>query len=173
MPKGLAFETSLVYVQFPDFSKEEDNHFHDDVLKLFSWLKDQKVKTIRELRVPDNLYNPVPDEMIESMLSYFQIFSLDWRKMDMCFDVIRLSTRHVRKVHLYSSGNWAVLHHWAMSNFSELSEVCNFDNFHSSDNLIHLIQLRTVIITIVDDVSFTLSFFNSLLIKTIIASPIS
>lgn len=43
----------------------------------------------------------------------FKVEEWDWKKMDICSDVIHESSPAVREVSLYSSGNNAVLMGWA------------------------------------------------------------
>ena len=55
------------------------------------------------------------DEVIEEALKGFQVEEWDWKKVDLCTDVISNSTEVARRVSLYSSCNNAVLMGWASS----------------------------------------------------------
>ncbi|KAH0563333.1 hypothetical protein GP486_002095 [Trichoglossum hirsutum] len=111
---GLRFEKMLTYVQLPNFDRSNGNQFHDDTQKLFRWLHDKGVRLIRDLSIPDSRSTPIPDEQIEEMLQPFTILNLNWRRLDLSIDTIHASVRDVHELHLYSSGNWAVLCYWSM-----------------------------------------------------------
>lgn len=53
------------------------------------------------------------DALIEEALEGFQVEIWDWKKVDLCTDVIANSTKVARHISLYSSGNNAVLLGWA------------------------------------------------------------
>ena len=56
---------------------------------------------------------PHADAAIVEALYGFQVEEWDWKKMDLCADVIYESSPGVREVSLYSSGNNAILVGWA------------------------------------------------------------
>ncbi|KAJ5618018.1 hypothetical protein N7537_003132, partial [Penicillium hordei] len=53
------------------------------------------------------------DTAIEGALSGFGVQVWDWKKVDICSDTISKSSRSVKEISLYSSGNNAVLMGWA------------------------------------------------------------
>jgi len=84
-----------------------------DLQILFRWLReDRKVKTILKVIV-DDLQEPAhSDEAIEACLAGMGVETWDWKKTDVCPDVIGKVCPEVRVVHLYWSGNNAVLRGW-------------------------------------------------------------
>lgn len=52
------------------------------------------------------------DSAIEDALKGFDVEVWDWKKVDLCSEVICKSTKVVREISLYSSGNNAVLMGW-------------------------------------------------------------
>ena len=60
----------------------------------------------------DDDETPHSDEAIEE-LSVFNIEEWDWRKIDLCSEVIYKAAKKAEKVFLYSSGNNAVLRSWS------------------------------------------------------------
>lgn len=55
------------------------------------------------------------DEAIEEALKDFQVENWDWKKPDLCTDVIAASSKQIKSISLYSSGNNSVLMGWASS----------------------------------------------------------
>lgn len=53
------------------------------------------------------------DSAIEDAQRNFDVEVWDWKKVDLCSEVICESTKVVREISLYSSGNNAVLMGWA------------------------------------------------------------
>ena len=53
------------------------------------------------------------DDIIIDYLKDFGIEEWDWRKLDLCTEVIREAAKDVRQIRLYSSGNNAVLRGWS------------------------------------------------------------
>jgi hypothetical protein len=133
--KYLQFEDILQYVALPKLSIERDSGFQSpprakmgqpkqdgkgrkDLQMIFDWLwEDKKVKKIIRVIVEDNVEDDQAvahsDEAIESALRRFGVEVWDWRKMDISIDTIVTAAPDVREVHLYSSGNNAVLLAWA------------------------------------------------------------
>jgi hypothetical protein len=84
-----------------------------DLKLLFSWLKDEKrVKTMLRVIVDDMQEPAHTDETIEACLSGMGVEIWDWKKTDLCSDVIRNVAPQVREVHLYWGGNNAILRGW-------------------------------------------------------------
>jgi ankyrin repeat protein len=85
-----------------------------DLQILFGWLRDtQKVRTVLKVIVDDLVEPAHKDEAIENCLSGMGIETWDWRKTDLCSDVILKVAPMARIVHLYWSGNNAVLRGWS------------------------------------------------------------
>ncbi|KAG6356900.1 hypothetical protein INS49_014775 [Diaporthe citri] len=91
-----------------------DGSGRTDMKSLFKWLKDdKKVKTILKVIV-DDLKEPAhSDEAIEECLDGMGVETWDWRKFDLSPDVIEKVAPKVCVVHLYWSGNNAVLRGWS------------------------------------------------------------
>ncbi|THV53899.1 hypothetical protein BGAL_0039g00110 [Botrytis galanthina] len=81
---------------------------------VFGWLRDKmKVKTILSISVKDLDSPSHSDESIEKALKGFGVETWDWQKIDISTFVIKTVAPDVRDVHLYWSGNNAVLRGWA------------------------------------------------------------
>ena len=130
----LRFETILQYVHLPNISLEDkgealalDSPEVDPIvnmsalngrveaLKVLDWLRRKGMKKncyrkILEVTVEDDDSEPHSDESIELALKHLEVEKLDWRRVDICTDVI---PETVREVYLYSSGNNAVLRGWS------------------------------------------------------------
>jgi hypothetical protein len=86
-----------------------------------------------ELQVDNDVDKPCKDEVIEEATKGFVIDSLDWKKTDMCIDVVFKIAPQVRKLRLYSSGNHAVLKSWSATDGLPLfANVCSRRSFHSN-----------------------------------------
>ncbi|KAF3069903.1 Minor extracellular protease Epr [Trichoderma lentiforme] len=130
----LQFENILFFVHLPDLNYVKQPLPHQVLKKLFLWLRDRKgVQTIKRLNVPDCTTNPINPAFFRlTILNHFVIEELDWRILDMNLDILtqKVAGRsfqnshakessktvntgdHLKKLTLYSSGNWGVLHHW-------------------------------------------------------------
>ncbi|RDW68220.1 hypothetical protein BP5796_08877 [Coleophoma crateriformis] len=85
-----------------------------DLELVFNWLrKDKGVKTILKVIVNDLKSPAHGDDAIERSLRGFNIETWDWKKSDLCSEVIEVAAPQVRVVHLYWSGNNAVLRGWS------------------------------------------------------------
>jgi len=118
--KALKFERVIRYASFPDlqFSPRDLNvdyrRDHDEVALVLNWLKDRKegfVDKIGELNVLDRLHTPHDDEVITKYVESFQVKHLDWRKLDLYVGEFEHNST-LETLHLYSSGNKAVISHW-------------------------------------------------------------
>ncbi|KAI1465212.1 uncharacterized protein F4812DRAFT_462057 [Daldinia caldariorum] len=80
----------------------------------FEWLYQAKgVRNIIKVIV-DDLESPShSDESIETALKRFDIEILDWRKIDLCPETICNSCKNLRVLHLWWSGNNAMLRAWS------------------------------------------------------------
>lgn len=134
----LQFEDILFFVQLPDLNYVKQPLPHQVLQKLFSWLRNKKgVQTIKRLNVPDCTTNPMNPAFFRlNILNHFIIEELDWRILDLNLDILtqniagqnsqdgnaKASSKtvnigdHLRKLTLYSSGNWSVLYHWLSKN---------------------------------------------------------
>lgn len=123
----LKFEDVLQYVAVPQVQVEGqpvsnqrsskrqlkmDGQGRTDLEFLFKWLKGVGVKTILKVIV-DDLQEPAhSDGAIEAALKGMSVEDWDWRKTDLCLEVIHTVAPTARIVHLYWSGNNATLRGW-------------------------------------------------------------
>lgn len=128
--RHLELEDILQYVAIPQVKIEgkpvvikgnrqppkPDAKGRSDVRHVFNWLKDdkqKKVKTVLKVIV-DDLQEPAHhDEAIEECLDGLGVEVWDWRKIDISPEVIKKVAPDVREIHLYWSGNNAVLRGWS------------------------------------------------------------
>lgn len=81
---------------------------------IFDMLRHKKgVEQILKLTVLDNIEMPCSDEIIEYCLEGFDIRYLNWRKLDLCPEVILAKAPNLAELTLHASGNNAVLRGWA------------------------------------------------------------
>jgi hypothetical protein len=152
----------LRYVKLPANGTNEprDLKARRNGLKLFfEDMKNRGLKSIMELQVDESIDHPCPDTVIKSTLRGLKIDTLDWRKTDMCAQVIIYAAKHVRSLHLYCSGNRAILMNWSatdglpkLPNVSHLHITiasCQANRSHDMANTVLLpTQLSMVKITI-------------------------
>jgi hypothetical protein len=94
------------------------------LLSISRLLRKQDVTAIMELQVDDDVNQPCGDDVVEETIAAFKISTLDWRKTDLCIDVLLNAAPRVERLRLYSSGNHAVLKSWiAPSGLPLLSKV--------------------------------------------------
>lgn len=86
-----------------------------DLRAVSDWLCRNGVKSIITVTVIDYGHPCHSDEAIEEALEGFQVEDWDWKKADLCTDVIATSSNQIKSISLYSSGNNAVLMGWASS----------------------------------------------------------
>lgn len=120
----ISYEQTLRYAEFPslDMLLEERENFkenshlqrdHDEVFRILDWLDSRGVHTILELKVPDRLVNPHDDKRMAGFVDRLKVETLDWKVLDMSISVLEQGTRdRIKQLHLYSSGNSAVISHW-------------------------------------------------------------
>ena len=95
-----------------------------EVWLILSWLKGKGVKEILRLVVPDCKVNPLDEDRIRRSMEGFVIKELDWRRLDLGIEPIMSLASTLSVLHLYSSGNWAVLSHWvSKGGLEELKKV--------------------------------------------------
>ena len=147
---GLRLETVLEFVRLPKWkadgaviyrSKRKElaapeatsppAEFPDPYVGLFDWLWDEcKVRKILTLEVDDMGSEPHTNRGIRASLRGpgmerdFKIEVWKWKKFDMCVDTLVTVAPKVREVHLFSSGNTAVLRAWsARSGLGKLADL--------------------------------------------------
>ncbi|KAF8544885.1 hypothetical protein BDD12DRAFT_373383 [Trichophaea hybrida] len=79
---------------------------------IFELLWSKGVRKIIRVIVDDEEDTPHSDEVIES-LRRFEIEDWDWKKVDMCSEVLRNAAPDAEKITLYCSGNNAILRSWS------------------------------------------------------------
>ena len=82
---------------------------------IFRWLRNLHVRAIIKVTVIDDVEPSHSDAAIENCLQGFDIETWNWKKFDICSEVIYNSAPNVKEVILYSSGNNAVLLGWSSS----------------------------------------------------------
>jgi hypothetical protein len=112
------FEKTLLYLVLPDLCRLRKADSRKILVKFCKWLMDVKdVQKIIELVVPDNHQYPLDEEFVErELIRKFEVEILDWRKLDIDLRPIIQSegkAQSLRKLKLYSSGNWGSLYQWA------------------------------------------------------------
>ncbi|KAI5924907.1 hypothetical protein F4810DRAFT_102221 [Camillea tinctor] len=121
----LSYEQTLRYAEFPPLDMmagdretfKENSHFkheHTDVFKVLKWLREKGVRSIIKLKVPDRLVNPHNDQKIAEHVKMFEVEILDWKILDLSISIFKDKEvkDRIRELHLYSSGNRAVISHW-------------------------------------------------------------
>ena len=84
-----------------------------DFVKMFKWLRKCGVQKVLEVNVEDHEGEPHCDEAIEMALDGLEVEILNWKKPDLCSDVLTNAANGVRELFLYSSGNNDVLRSWS------------------------------------------------------------
>jgi hypothetical protein len=120
---SLKFENILQYVHIPAYklstypkgedSSEVEVDGRTDFKLIFDLLQTKGVSKIIRVIVEDDNKTPHRDEIIVELCQDFGIEEWDWKKTDLCSEVIRKAAVNAEKVFLYSSGNNAVLRSWS------------------------------------------------------------
>lgn len=84
-----------------------------ELTKIFDWLRKNHVNKIIKVIIVDDGDTSHSDSAIREAVRGFDIRVWDWKKTDLCSDVIFDVASDVEEVTLYSSGNNAVLLGWA------------------------------------------------------------
>ncbi|KAK1764325.1 hypothetical protein QBC33DRAFT_203355 [Phialemonium atrogriseum] len=147
LSQHLQFESILKYVALPKVTmetttvtrkkkKSENSPIQrglSDLVAVFDWLRRNNVTKIIRVMVVDDGDPAHADKSIVKALQGFEVEQWDWKRLDLCTDVIWKSTSVVQEISLYSTGNNAVLMGWASSqgllsnkNFSKLKKVTLF-----------------------------------------------
>ncbi|EFY88119.1 subtilisin, putative [Metarhizium acridum CQMa 102] len=123
----IRFESVLKYVALPMLSVElpKTQQFArkklpqaevksmTDLRAVFEWLRQSQVKKIIKVTVIDYGGQRHSDPAIEEALRGFDVEVWDWKKVDLCSDVIFNCASSVREISLYPSGNGAALMGWS------------------------------------------------------------
>ncbi|KAK2595809.1 hypothetical protein QQS21_006573 [Conoideocrella luteorostrata] len=130
----LKFEDILQYVAIPQISVElntpntanmrksrtgasrtskSDGAGRRDLCYIFDRLRKKGVKTVLKVIIDDLALPAHSDEAIEECLNLLGVIIWDWKKTDLCSEVIFKVAPRVREAHLYWSGNNAVLRGWS------------------------------------------------------------
>ena len=86
-----------------------------DLVEVFRWLRRNNVEQIVKVMVIDDCDPCHSDASIEDALRDFKVEVWDWKRIDISTDVIAESSKFIKEISLYSSGNQAVLMGWASS----------------------------------------------------------
>lgn len=107
-------ERVLRSVKLPELrQRDEKRGFRNEAQVVLDWLRLRGVERILKVDVPDCLDDPHTDETIVSSLHPFKyIDHLIWRKRDLAIQTLLKAVPLVQNLHLYSSGNEAVLSQW-------------------------------------------------------------
>ncbi|KAK1240300.1 hypothetical protein MKX08_007742 [Trichoderma sp. CBMAI-0020] len=134
LSNNLRFETILLYVALPKLTlgNSEEMNGENGEKSTFP----AKRGTITDLRVVFDWLRKKCDEVIEEALKGFQVENWDWKKEDLCTDVIAASSNQIKSISFYSSGNNAVLMGWASSEGLQIER--------SSRSLLNFYQLQKV-----------------------------
>ncbi|KAI0400345.1 hypothetical protein F4802DRAFT_610152 [Xylaria palmicola] len=104
-----------------DFKEQRGRQISTDQLYFLRWLRARGVEKILKVTV-DDMEKPHRDDEIEEILAdsknrssakSFNVEILDWRKPDLCPEMIEVATPLVRELHLQWSGNNVVLRGWS------------------------------------------------------------
>lgn len=134
---GFKFDDVLQYVKFGHIELDRElprsgrqGHLsasslgagREDIAYFFDWLrKTKKVSNIIKVTVEDRVGTPHRDEAIERALAGFNVEILEWRKVDIDPQAIWSAcqttdqTPVLRELHLWWSGNNAILRAWSES----------------------------------------------------------
>ncbi|GAP88740.1 putative peptidase S8 subtilisin kexin [Rosellinia necatrix] len=138
LSKHLQFERVLKYVVLPRLTVEASAKFPvsrerarngggGNLVPVFNWLRLNGVEKILKVTVVDDKEPAHTDSNIEEALHHFDIEIWDWRRLDVSSEVIYTVAPRAKEIHLYSSGNNAVLMGWAspegLPKFAELKIV--------------------------------------------------
>ncbi|EXL70034.1 hypothetical protein FOPG_14109 [Fusarium oxysporum f. sp. conglutinans race 2 54008] len=129
----IKFEDTLQYVWIPRITVEEpqqsksrtsmrkqvkpvpDGAGRSDLVHIFDQLRNKGVETVLRVFVQDSDPDSPShsDEAIEKALQGMGVEVWDWNRTDLCTEVIVTAAPKAREVHLYWSGNNAVLRGWS------------------------------------------------------------
>lgn len=138
----LQFESVLKYVALPKLvvnSHREDTKDKRtkgrglrELTRIFDWLRQNHVNKVIKVIVVDDGDISHSDSAIRDAVSGLDIQYWDWKKTDICSDVILQVAADVKEVALYSSGNNAVLRGWSSPDgFLKFQKVLNSNHSRS------------------------------------------
>ena len=110
--ESVEYERILKSVKLPQLDRIESKGFRNEATRIFAWLRERGVEQILSVDVPDCLDQPHTDEEIVKCLGDIIIETLSWKKKDLPVQTLLKAVPQVQVLHLYSSGNQAVLSHW-------------------------------------------------------------
>ncbi|TWU74167.1 hypothetical protein ED733_000425 [Metarhizium rileyi] len=111
LEKHLKFESILKYVALPLLSVDTGRVGNSK--SPAPRLGEMGVREIIKVMVSDDGEVPHADEAIVDALYGFKVREWEWKRVDLCSDVICEASPAVREISLYSSGSSAVLMGWA------------------------------------------------------------
>lgn len=98
-------------------TRQAEQSGRTDLFSVFEELRSRSkgVKRVLKIVVDDTLEGSPPhsDETIENSLKNMEVEIWDWKRFDLCSEVIYNAAPKVREVYLYSTGNNAVLRSWS------------------------------------------------------------
>ncbi|OTA02293.1 hypothetical protein A9Z42_0026610 [Trichoderma parareesei] len=94
-------------------SHKQDGEGRRDLCYIFDRLRKKGVKTILKVIIDDSMTPAHSDEAIEDALKFMDVEIWDWKRTDLCSEVICRVAAKAREVNLYWSGNNAVLMGWS------------------------------------------------------------
>ncbi|KAL7942118.1 hypothetical protein V8C42DRAFT_332619 [Trichoderma barbatum] len=94
-------------------SPKQDGDGRRDLCYIFDRLRKKGVKTILKVIIDDSMTPAHSDEAIEDALKFMDVEIWDWKRTDLCSEVICRVASKAREVNLYWSGNNAVLRGWS------------------------------------------------------------
>ena len=120
------FDEWLTCLRLPDMSchevpldlRDQLERYYEQLLDTLSGGLEEScfgISRVWKLVVKDSERYPVSDRLICKWVTKFQVVDLDWRKLDL--DISRLVTQRsqLRKIKLYSGGNWPPIFFWTSS----------------------------------------------------------
>ena len=113
---SIYFEHTLKEVRIPQCNLDSDDTYGFESLtsSIFHKLFHSKgIKKIISVVVNDDAGHPHSDLAIVQALREFHVEEWDWKKTNLCSEVIYEAARSTRKIRLYSSGNRGVLRSWS------------------------------------------------------------
>ncbi|KAL6878819.1 hypothetical protein J3F83DRAFT_724010 [Trichoderma novae-zelandiae] len=94
-------------------SQKQDGDGRRDLCYIFDRLRKKGVKTVLKVIIDDSVTPAHSDEAIEDALKFMDVEIWDWKRTDLCSEVICRVAAKAREVNLYWSGNNAVLRGWS------------------------------------------------------------
>ncbi|KAK4205446.1 putative peptidase [Triangularia verruculosa] len=120
-----------------------------DLVFLFKWLRDKSVKHILKVVVDDWPKTPHSDKAIEDCLKSFEVECLEWRKFDLCPETLLVACRDVQHLHLWWSGNRAILRAWSAPD--GLARLEKLTTVHIVWNSSEVLESADRILSYIDD----------------------